>query len=129
MADEAPTESTTAVSRLEGLLKSVEAISVILIALALWCAVGLVAAWAIFGIGDAQRGRLGRAIGALNVNWKIGLLVLIPLFYRTIREILERLEEGPLGTKFKPKLKTQKTQTDGQQQEDEAVATPKARAK
>jgi hypothetical protein len=28
-----------------------------------------------------------------NENWKIGLLLLVPLFYRTVRAFLERVEE------------------------------------
>jgi hypothetical protein len=44
----------------------------------------------------------------LNVNWKLGFLLLIPLFYRTIGEVLERIEEGPGGTKF-PKAKKPKS--------------------
>ena len=30
----------------------------------------------------------------LNENWKVGLLILIPLFYRTIRMFLERVRKA-----------------------------------
>lgn len=36
---------------------------------------------------------------AISENWKALLLLLIPLFYRTIKGFIERMEEGPFGTK------------------------------
>jgi hypothetical protein len=86
--------------------------------------VGLVfeAIWIFFGVPapvmhtsalNAQD-RLQRVAAALNTNWKLGLVLLIPLFYRTVRVILERMEEGPLGTKFpKPKKPTLETAESG----------------
>jgi hypothetical protein len=41
---------------------------------------------------------------AISENWKALLLLLIPLFYRTIREILNRIEKGPLGMELTPKI-------------------------
>jgi hypothetical protein len=36
---------------------------------------------------------------AVSENWKALLILVIPLFYRTIRGFVERMEEGPFGTK------------------------------
>jgi hypothetical protein len=36
----------------------------------------------------------------MNENWKTGLLLLIPLFYRTVKKFVERLESvGPMKTR------------------------------
>ncbi len=40
--------------------------------------------------------RIEAALKMLNDNWKIGLLILVPLFYRTIRMFLERVRK-PFG--------------------------------
>lgn len=53
--------------------------------------------WIVCGIWsqDQTAGqRLEVIIAALNDNWKVGLLVLIPLFFRPIRMFLERVEEA-----------------------------------
>src|ERR1039458_2091239 len=72
----------------------------------IWILFGLPAPVTYTSAMNAQD-RLQRVVVSLNANWKLGLMLLIPLFYRTIRAILERMEEGPLGTKFpKPKVPT-----------------------
>ena len=38
--------------------------------------------------------RIEGALKMLNENWKVGLLILIPLFYRTIRMFLERVRKA-----------------------------------
>jgi hypothetical protein len=38
-------------------------------------------------------------LSVLSENWKALLLLLIPMFYRTIRSFIDRMEEGPFGTK------------------------------
>ena len=38
--------------------------------------------------------RIEDALKMLNENWKVGLLILIPLFYRTIRMFLERVRKA-----------------------------------
>ena len=37
--------------------------------------------------------RIEAALKMLNENWKVGLLILVPLFYRTIRMFLERVRK------------------------------------
>ena len=73
--------------------------------------------WVLWGhlLADRQT-RMQNVVGMLNGNWKIGLLLLIPLFYRTVRAFLQRAEEfagikaprEPVAThtgKLKPPLK------------------------
>ena len=49
--------------------------------------------WVFWGCLPADRQtRMQNALTMLNGNWKIGLLLLIPLFYRTVRAFLERVE-------------------------------------
>ncbi|MBV9779308.1 MAG: hypothetical protein JOY62_04975 [Acidobacteriaceae bacterium] len=103
-------------SKSDNFLKHVELISVSIVALSLWFAAIFSFVWILFGTGGDQQTRLARVIKGMNVNWKIGLLLLIPLFYRTVREILERMEEGPLGTKF-PNPKVPKTDTPDSEEE------------
>lgn len=98
-------------SKSDNFLKAVELMSVAAIAGAMWIAALFIGVWVLFGSGDAQKARLGKAINSINLNWKIGLLLLIPLFFRTIRTILERMEKGPLGTEF-PRLKPTPSQQD-----------------
>lgn len=38
--------------------------------------------------------RIEAALKMLNENWKVGLLILVPLFYRTIRTFLERVRKA-----------------------------------
>jgi hypothetical protein len=111
-------------TRSDKFLKCLELISVSLIALSIWLSVGLAGLWIIFGYGTEQKARLSTALCAINLNWKIGFLLLIPLFYRTVREILERIEEGPGGTKF-PRAKTSKTPEEPPETEGETKPAPK----
>ncbi len=41
----------------------------------------------------SRQSRLQAILTMLSENWKIGLVLLIPLFYRTIRGFLERAEK------------------------------------
>jgi hypothetical protein len=38
--------------------------------------------------------RMARVLALVDEHWKVGLLLLIPLFYRTVRAFLERVEEA-----------------------------------
>ena len=50
--------------------------------------------WVFWGCLQSDRqARMQTALDILNKNWKIGLLLLIPLFYRTVRAFLQRAEE------------------------------------
>ena len=41
--------------------------------------------------------RLPLILGNLNLNWKACLLLLVPLFYRTIQAVLQRIKKWPWG--------------------------------
>ncbi len=103
----------------EKFLNCLELISVSLIALSIWLGAAFAGFWILFGSGENQKKRLSAALNNVNINWKIGLLLLIPLFYRTVREILSRIEEGPLGTKF-PKPKPSKVEEDPKEEDVES---------
>jgi hypothetical protein len=45
--------------------------------------------------------RIESALKMLNENWKVGLLILVPLFYRTIRMFLERVRKA-FGMEVQP---------------------------
>lgn len=50
--------------------------------------------WVLWGcLPPDRQTRMQNALAMLNGNWKIGLLLLIPLFYRTVRAFLQRVEE------------------------------------
>jgi len=50
--------------------------------------------WILWGHFPPDRqSRMRDALNMLNGNWKVGLLLLIPLFYRTVRAFLQRAEE------------------------------------
>jgi hypothetical protein len=51
-----------------------------------------VAYWVVF-TGGQWHTHLVMTIRELNDNWKAGIIILIVLFYRTIRAFLERVEE------------------------------------
>ena len=102
-------------------LRALEVITVSIVVFSIWLTIGFAVLWIAFGIGDGQRGKLAQVLQGVNLNWKICLLLLIPLFYRTCRDILERIVTGPLGTKF-PKAKQT---TDTVEAEEEEVPSPK----
>jgi hypothetical protein len=102
-----------------------ELVSVVLVFLSMVFAAGFTVLWVACGIGDGQKSRLVEAVHEINLNWKMGLFLLIPLFYRTIREILERVGKGPLGTTF-PLAKQPTGPTDGGEDGGETKeATPR----
>jgi CMP-N-acetylneuraminic acid synthetase len=79
----------------------------------------------LFGSPPSDRQmRMQNALTMLNGNWKIGLLLLIPLFYRTVRAFLQRAEEfagikaprEPVATrtgKLKPTLQDNSSSKEG----------------
>lgn len=54
-----------------------------------------------------QDSQLLSFIKAVSDNWKAGLILLLVLFYRTIRVFLEQVEKGPLGMERRKPLQTQ----------------------
>jgi regulator of protease activity HflC (stomatin/prohibitin superfamily) len=60
--------------------------------------------WTLCAEAGHKQERLGQVLKTLNDNWKVGLIILIPLFFRGIRAFLERLEEfGNLKAPHKAK--------------------------
>jgi len=57
---------------------------------------------------DAKQARLVEVVRLLNENWKVGLLILLPLFYRPIRTFLEELREA-FGMKRAPREVSEET--------------------
>jgi len=44
-----------------------------------------------------EQERLTVVLKTLSDNWKAVLILLVPLFYRTIRKFIARIKKGPLG--------------------------------
>jgi hypothetical protein len=88
---------------LDNILKMLEFSSVLVVTFLLWLTVGLLIIWVLFGVGFYQKGRMDGVLIHLNANWKLGLLLMVPLFYRTVRDVLERIEHGPWQTTFPKK--------------------------
>ena len=43
---------------------------------------------------EERQTRFTDSVKLVDDNWKVGLLILVPLFFRTIRSFLERVEEA-----------------------------------
>jgi hypothetical protein len=46
---------------------------------------------------QTQQDRLTTILKTLSDNWKAVLILLVPLFYRTIRKFIARIKKGPWG--------------------------------
>jgi hypothetical protein len=57
------------------------------------------ALYALFGICPQVHERIAEVVKGVNSAWKLGLLLLIPLFFRPVFKFLIQLREGPFGTK------------------------------
>jgi len=84
-------------SKSDKLLFYIEVISVASIALGIFLFIAFEISWVICPISTNMQSRIEAVLKALNANWKVGLLVLIPLFYRTVRTFLELVQKGPGG--------------------------------
>jgi len=57
--------------------------------------IGYSAYWLVFGHdGSSQQARLTQLMKLMNDDWKAALILLVLLFYRTIRIFLEQAEEA-----------------------------------
>ena len=74
-------------------LSAVETITVILLAAGIYSVVIYEVYWIWFGAEATRSARLEAVAKTLNENWKTGLILFVPLFYRTIRQFLERVEK------------------------------------
>jgi hypothetical protein len=76
-------------------LKISEALVVITITFVLILLVGREVHWVWIACDPtARQQRIEAALKMVNDNWKVGLLILIPLFYRTTRMFLERVRKA-----------------------------------
>jgi hypothetical protein len=68
---------------------------VVLIAVVVIAATLYQVLWIVFAMDwPTREARLSTSLRMLNEDWKVGLILLVPLFYRTIRAFLERVEEA-----------------------------------
>ncbi len=75
---------------LDRTLKACEALLVIFLTVAL---LGFIVYQITWIITACPQERIKSTFTMLNENWKVGLLLLVPLFYRTIRMFLERVRK------------------------------------
>jgi hypothetical protein len=78
---------------LDRILECLEVAMVLVLAAGILVATGYETIWIFHGDPLGRQARLAAALRGLNENWKALLLLLIPLFYRTIKGFLERVEE------------------------------------
>lgn len=78
---------------LDRVLECLEVAMVLVLAAGILVATGYEIIWIFNGDPLTRQARLAAALRTLNENWKALLLLLIPLFYQTIRGFLERVEE------------------------------------
>jgi hypothetical protein len=64
-----------------------------LIVVALTVVIVFAAYWLIFDAQAENTKRIADVVKLLNDNWKTGLLLIVLLFYRTVRTFLEQAEE------------------------------------
>jgi hypothetical protein len=74
---------------LDRALKACEAFTVILLTVTLLGFICYQAAW----VAWSPQERIKSTLTMLNENWKVGLLLLVPLFYRTVRMFLQRVRK------------------------------------
>jgi hypothetical protein len=111
------------------ILKAVEIIVVLSVTGLLFFLIGREAHWVWTACDPKERQRrIEAALKMLHDDWKVGLLILVPLFYRTVRMFLERVrrafgielrqpDEGVIRKK-NPR-KPQEQEDEGDEDEDE----------
>lgn len=82
-----------------------EALIVVFLVVAIISTIFAEALWILWADAECRQERFAQVLKTLNENWKVGLVILIPLFFRAIRAFLERLEEIG-GMKAPHKMKT-----------------------
>lgn len=70
-----------------------EALIVLSLLVAIISVIVFEAGWVLWPSSEGHQARFNQVLKNLNDNWKVGLVILIPLFFRAIRAFLERLEE------------------------------------
>jgi hypothetical protein len=102
-------------------LKVSEAVVVIVITLVLILLVGRQVHWVWIACdSSARQQRIEASLKMVNDNWKVGILILIPLFYRTTRMFLQRVRKaGWFEAEPEGEVKTVKTPPIAADDEDE----------
>jgi hypothetical protein len=77
----------------ERILRTTELWAVVMMLIVVSTTMVCVIVWVLFSPAE----RLLSVLKNVNENWKACLLVLLPLFYPTIRGILQRIKRFPLG--------------------------------
>lgn len=108
------------------ILKTVEIVVVLSVTGLLFFLIGREVHWIWIACDPATRQkRIEDALKMLHDDWKVGLLILVPLFYRTVRMFLERvrkafgieLQQPDEGVVKKPN--PSKTKQESEEDEDE----------
>jgi hypothetical protein len=109
--------------RVDRTLKACEALLVIFLTAAL---LGFIAYQITWIVASCPEERIKSTFTMLNENWKVGLLLLVPLFYRTIRMFLERVRKflgmetrEPEEERVEPNPEPAKADQVGQEAEEE----------
>jgi hypothetical protein len=102
-------------------LKISEAVVVITITFILVLLVFRQVHWVWIACNAADRqSRIEQSLRMVNDNWKVGLLILIPLFYRTTRMFLQRVRKaGWFEAEPEGEVKTLKTPPLAKEDEEE----------
>lgn len=74
------------------------ALAISLAILALFTLIWIVKTWSL----QVQQDRLTTVLKTISDDWKAVLILLVPLFYRTIRKFIARIRKGPLGVEADP---------------------------
>jgi hypothetical protein len=94
-------------TRAYGLLRNAEICAILVLVLIVWTFAIGVAVWIV--LSPIQR--LGLVLETINKNWKACLLLLVPIFYRTIIAVLERMKKFPFGMEAQEPEDEQKAKT------------------
>jgi len=73
-----------------------------LIVVALTVVITVATYWLVFGPQFENNKRITEVVKLLNDNWKAGMLLVVLLFYRTVRTFLEQAEELLTVKRSKP---------------------------
>jgi hypothetical protein len=99
-------------SGLETTLRLGEMFAVVVLTAIVWVTAVCAIIWAAW----CPTIRLPLILGNLNLNWKACLLLLVPLFYRTIQAVLQRIKKWPWGMESQEPEDEQKEKTPKEQQ-------------
>ena len=103
---------------LETTLRLGEVFAVIVLTAIVW----VTAVGAIIWMAFCPTIRLPLILGNLNLNWKACLLLLVPLFYRTIQAVLQRIKKWPWGMESQEPEDEKRGKTPVEQQKEPPVA-------